>query len=83
MKASLLYVCTHNHLPFHKHLSVATELSVKSTKEGRTRGFDPSLRKLSIKSSLACCALDPILKVGCNFWDLLFPPLKLWEKFRI
>ena len=30
------------------------ELSVKFVKEGWNCGFDPSLRKLSIKSSLAC-----------------------------
>ena len=27
------------------------------------------LRKLSIKSSLAHCVLELILKVGCKFWD--------------
>ena len=38
-------------------------LYVKSLKEGRKRGFDPSLRKHSIKSSLARHTLEPIFKV--------------------
>ena len=32
-------------------------------KEGQYHGFDPSLRKLCIKSLLGCCTLKPILKV--------------------
>ena len=40
------------------------ELSIKSFEEGQNCGFDPSLRKLSIKSSLACHVFEPILKVG-------------------
>ena len=39
-------------------------LSVKSFKEGCNRGSDPSLRKLSVKSSLARRVSEPILKVG-------------------
>ena len=53
------------------------ELPIISLKEGQNRVFDPSMRKLSIKSPLACSLLEPILKVWWNFWDLLFPPLKL------
>ena len=53
------------------------ELSVKSLEEGQICGFDPSWRKFSITSSLACRVLEPILKVGWNFWDLFFPPLNL------
>ena len=34
-----------------------------------------------IKSSLACHTLTHVLKVGWNFWDLLFPLLKLWKNF--
>ena len=48
-----------------------------------TMGHDHSLRKLSIKSSLARPVSEPILKVGWNFWDLLFPSLKFWQNFRI
>jgi hypothetical protein len=40
------------------------ELSMKSLKEERNHGFDPSLRKLSIKGSLAPYVYEPILKVG-------------------
>ena len=40
------------------------------------------LRKFSIKSSLACRTLEFILEVGCKFWDLLLPPLKLWKNLR-
>ena len=59
------------------------ELSVKSLKEGWNRRFDHSLRKLSIKSSLAHCVLKPILKDGCKFWNLrVFPLLKFFENFR-
>jgi hypothetical protein len=36
---------------------------MKFIKEGRNCGFDPSLRKFSIKSLLVCHVLDPILKV--------------------
>ena len=43
------------------------ELSVKSLKKGPNRGFDPSLRKVSIKSSLAHHVLELIVKVGWNF----------------
>ena len=53
------------------------ELFVKSLKEGLYCGFDPSLRKLCMKCSLAHRTLEPLLKVGCKFWDFLFPPLKL------
>ena len=38
---------------------------VKSLKGDTNRGFDPSLREISIKSSLAaCCVSEPIMKVG-------------------
>jgi hypothetical protein len=50
---------------------------VNFLKEGWNCGCDPSLTKLFIKSSLAHCASEPILKVGCKFWNLLFPPLQL------
>ena len=40
------------------------ELSVKSLKEKRNHGLDPSLRTLHAKRSLTCCILEPILKVG-------------------
>ena len=43
------------------------ELSIKSLKEAEDSGFDPSLTKLSIKSSLAHCTLKPNLKVGETF----------------
>ena len=55
----------------------ASKVFVKSLKERWSRGSDPSLRKLSIKSPLARRVLEPILKVGCKFWDLFFPLLKL------
>jgi hypothetical protein len=53
------------------------DLYVKSLKEGRNRGLDPSLRELSTKSSLVCRVSEPILKDGRNCWDLFLPPLKL------
>ena len=56
------------------------DLSTKSLKSGRNRGFDPSLKKLSIESLLTRCVSEPTLKVGWKFWDTLFAPLKLWEK---
>jgi hypothetical protein len=40
------------------------KFSVKSLKEGRNCGFDPALRKLSIKNPLAHCVLRPTLRVG-------------------
>ena len=40
------------------------ELSVKFLKEGFNRGFDPSLRKLSIKSLLARNVSESVLRVG-------------------
>ena len=40
------------------------ELFTKFLKEGENRGFDPSLRVFSIKSSLACCVLEPTLIIG-------------------
>lgn len=40
------------------------ELSTKSLKEGPTRGFDSSLRKLTMKSLFTCHVSKPILKVG-------------------
>ena len=43
------------------------ELSVKSLKERRDRGFYPSVTKLSIKIALPHCTLEPDLKVGRNF----------------
>ena len=61
--------------PHHNYLKVP--------KRGTRLWVSSFSKKLSIKSSLACCTLEPILKVGWNFWDLLFPPLKLWEGFRI
>ena len=39
------------------------ELPVKFLKEGQSCGFDHSLRKLSLESSLACYILKPNLKV--------------------
>ena len=46
---------------------IILELSVESFKEGRNLGFDPSLRKFSIKSSTLIRRVSkPILKVGCN-----------------
>ena len=73
---------TRNH---QKLLYILSELSVKSLdlKEGRKHGVDPSLRKLSIKKSLAHCVAEPLLKVGWNIWDFLFPPLKLSKNLRI
>ena len=40
-------------------------------------GFDPLLRKVSIKNLLAHHASKPILKVKRNFLDLLFPSQKV------
>jgi len=48
-------------------ITCVLELYVKSLKEGRNYGFDPSLRKLSNKTSLACRVLEHVLKVGWNF----------------
>ena len=42
----------------------ATRVIYNSLKEGHNRGFDPSLRKLLIKSSSAHRVLKSILKVG-------------------
>ena len=67
---------------FHK-AKMILDLFVRSLKEGRNCGSDPFLRKNSINSLLARCVLEPIVKVGWKFWDLLCSPLKLWENFRI
>lgn len=40
------------------------ELSIKTLKEGRDYGSDPSLRQLYVKSSLALYTLELVLKVG-------------------
>ena len=49
-----------------KH-ELTIKLFVKSSKEGQNCGLNPSLKKPSIKSSLARCVLEPILKVRCNY----------------
>ena len=46
-------------------------------------GLILTLRKLSIKSLLTHHVLEPILRVGWNLWDLIFPPQKLSENFGI
>jgi hypothetical protein len=56
------------------------ELFVTFLKEGQNRGFDPSVRGLPLRAHRA---LEPILKVGWNFWDFLFPRLELWENVMI
>ena len=58
-------------------LAAKTLQSVKSLIEGQNSGLDLSLRKFSIKSLFACCVPRPILRVGWNFRDFLFPSLKL------
>ena len=42
-----------------------------------------SFFQLSIISLATHHMLEPILNIGWNFWDLLFPTPKLWENFRI
>ena len=60
-----------------------SKLSKQSLKDGPNSGFFHSLRKLSMKSSLACCVLEPVLKVGWNFWDLFWATSQtLKRKFR-
>ena len=54
------------------------ELLIKFLKEGQKRGLDPSLRKDSIKSSLAHHTMEPILKVG----EILGPPLSTSQTLR-
>ena len=49
---------------------------MKFLKEGRKRGFDPSLKELSIIILVPCHVSKTSLKVGWNFWDFLFPPPK-------
>ena len=46
------------------------EFSVKSLKERRDRRIDPSMRKLSIKSSLAHRTSEPILKSSVTSFHL-------------
>jgi len=48
------------------------ELSTKSLEEGWNYGFDPSLRKLSFKSSLACHVLEHVWKMGEKFGNSYF-----------
>ena len=70
------------HIKVLSYIHTTLELFIKSLKEGWNYGFDPSLRKLPIKSLLACYVLEPIMKIGWNFWDLLFPPLnrvRAWD----
>ena len=49
-------------------LATIIELYVKSLKEGGSCGFDPSLRKVSIRSLAIWYVSDPILIVRGNFW---------------
>ena len=44
--------------------SMTIELSIKSMKERRNYGFDPSLRKLCVKNSLILYTLELVLEVG-------------------
>ena len=67
---------------FGIQISLAIELSMKSLKEGSNLGFDPFQRFFFIESSLAHHVLEPLLKVGSKFWDLLFAPLKLVREFK-
>ena len=63
------------------HLS---ELSVKSLEERRNRGFDPSFGDLSIKSSLARCLMEIVLKLGGGVQGgCLGPPLSISQFFGI
>jgi hypothetical protein len=59
------------------------ELSIKFMKERQNRAVDPYSRKLCVKNLLIYRTLEPILKVGWNFWDLIFPSLQRWRNFRI
>ena len=43
-----------------------------------THGFDPSLRRLYIKSSLAYCISEPILKA----WEIFGSPLSTSQTLR-
>ena len=45
------------------------ELSVKSLKEGQNLGFDPCLRKLSMRASLGRHVREPTLKVGIKKFE--------------
>ena len=51
--------------------SMVLELSAKFLKDKQNFGFDPSLRKNSLKSSLACHVSKPFLK---RWVALLRPP---------
>ena len=62
-----------------KTSSYVVKLPIKSLKVGQNYGFDPSLRKLSIKSSLASHVLETISKVGVKF---LGPPLSTSQTLR-
>ena len=65
---------SHFDIPTKSH---TIELSIESLKEGRNHGFDISLRKLSIKSSLAHCVSEPLLKVGAKIGTSSFHLLNL------
>ena len=59
------------------------ELSTKSLEEGWNYGFDPSLRKLSFNSSLACHVLVHVWKMGEIFGTSYFQLSNFEKKFRI
>lgn len=59
------------------------ELVCKVSQRGTSHGFNPSLRKRSIKSSSARRVSKSILKLGWSFWGFFFSSPKLWKIFRI
>ena len=56
------------------------EFVIKSLKEGQNHGFDPSLRKLSIKSLLARRVLELLFKVGETFGTSSFHLVSNFER---
>ena len=60
-----------------RHTFHLLELSLKISQRGTKSWVDPSLIKHSTKNPLAHNVLEHVLKVGCKFWNLFFPPLKL------
>jgi hypothetical protein len=76
------FVLDHSYVEIFVRMVIVNWKAIESSVKSFNEGFDPSLRKVCVKSLLARCASEPILKVGCNFWKLIFLSPTTWDKLR-
>jgi len=76
------FVLDHSYVEIFVRMVIVNWKARESSAKSFKVGFDPSLRKVCVKSSLARRPLEPTLKVGCNFWNLIFPSPTTWDKLR-